>query len=337
VTATPTRRADLVHVLVRPHIAGLLDRLDPRTRLVAGYHLGYWDADGTPSDAGGKGVRATAALLSACATGAPPERGVPAAAAVELAHDFSLLHDDVMDGDARRRNRPTAWAVFGSAQAILAGDALISLAGEALTGSGEPGAVPAVRRLAGDVLRLIGGQAADLDFEQRTEVNLAECLAMATDKTAALMSCACALGALLCDGPPRLVEALSRYGNHLGVAFQLVDDLLGIWGEPDRTGKPVGSDLVTRKKTLPVVWAAGSPTAAGRAFRELYASPGELTDADVDRAAALVEESGAREWARAEADRRTTAAVDELDLDLVPADVRAELTVLAWTMTGRDH
>jgi geranylgeranyl diphosphate synthase type I len=336
-TVMPTRTADPVHQLVEPHMRAMLDLLDPRTRLVAGYHLGYWDAVGAPADGGGKGIRATLALLSARAAGEPPERGVPAAAAVEFAHNFSLLHDDVLDGDVRRRHRPTAWAVFDLSAAILAGDALLSLAQDALTTSGQVGAVPAARRLGDDVRRLIAGQAADLEFERRPEVTLEECLAMAADKTAALLSCSCALGALLCGAAPQLVEALSRFGAHLGVAFQLVDDLLGIWGEPERTGKPVRSDLRTRKKSLPVVRAATSPTAAGTAFRELYAVPRSLTDAELDRAAELIELSGAREWTADEADRRTTAAISELDGVSLPPDVHRELTELARLMTGRDH
>ncbi|MGC9665226.1 polyprenyl synthetase family protein [Planosporangium sp. 12N6] len=336
-TVAPVACLDQVSILVEPRIKELLARLDRRSRLVAAYQLGYCDADGTPSAANGKGIRPALALLSARAASCPPHRGVAAAVAVELAHNFSLLHDDVMDRDAVRRHRPTAWAAFGPANAILAGDALMVLAHEALTDDSSPGSVPATRRLDADVRRLIAGQVADLDFERRDDVCLDECLAMAADKTAALLSCACALGALLCGAPAAVSGGLSRFGSHLGLAFQLVDDLLGIWGRPERTGKPVGSDLRARKKTVPIVHALTSGTPAGEAFQMLYAPTRDLTESDLPLAARLLEESGSRAWTRDEADRHLACALAELTgLDL-PADVHGELVDLAHFVTGRDH
>jgi geranylgeranyl diphosphate synthase type I len=334
-TVELTRSTDQVQTHVEPAIRALVDRLDPGNRLVAGYQLGFWDADGTPAAGRGKGLRPALALLSARAAGAGPEQGVPAAAAVELAHNFSLLHDDVMDRDTERRHRPTAWTVFGVGSAILAGDALIGLAFEAVTDTPRGG--PAAHRLSQDVRRLMMGQSADLDFEHRTDVTIEECLQMAADKTAALLSCACALGALLCDAPPALTEGLSRFGIHLGLAFQLVDDLLGIWGDPRRTGKPVGSDLRARKKSLPAVWAATSDSASGRAFAELYHTPRPLTEDEVALAARLIEATGARDWTERRARRETEAALAELPELALPADVHRELADLTAFVTGRDH
>ncbi|NJC71203.1 polyprenyl synthetase family protein [Planosporangium thailandense] len=336
-TTAPVACFDQVTTLVEPRIKKLLDRLDPHNRLVAAYHLGYCDADGAPATAVGKGLRPALALLSARAAGEPPGPGVPAAVAVELAHNFSLLHDDVMDHDGVRRHRPTAWAVFGPAAAILAGDALLSLAHESLAEADQPGAVRAVARLGADVRRLVAGQAADLDFERRDDVGLDECLAMSADKTGALLSCACALGALLCGAPPALTAGLSRFGSHLGVAFQLVDDLLGIWGDPGRTGKPILSDLRARKKSVPIVHALTSGTAAGDAFRMLYAPIRQLRESDLELAARLLDEAGSRDWTGKEADRQLGRALDELSgLDL-PAAVRSELVDLSYFVTGRDH
>ncbi|MFG2043468.1 polyprenyl synthetase family protein [Dactylosporangium sp. NPDC048998] len=352
-TIAPVACLDQVPTLVEPRIRDLLGRLDPRNRRVAAYHLGYCDADGAPTAAGGKGIRPALALLSARAAGQPPERGVAAAVAVELAHNFSLLHDDVMDQDTLRRHRPTAWAVFGPPAAILAGDALMVLAHDALAGEAHdalgdeahdafagvarPGGAEAIRRLDTDVHRLIAGQAADLEFERRDDVSLDECLAMSADKTAALMSCACALGALLCGAPAAVTRGLSRFGDHLGMSFQLVDDLLGIWGEPGRTGKPVGSDLRARKKSVPIVHALTSGTAAGEALRALYASARELDEADLVLAGRLLEESGSRDWAQTAADRHLTRALDELAALELPAGVHDDLVDLARLVTGRDH
>ncbi|MCX4469462.1 polyprenyl synthetase family protein [Micromonospora sp. NBC_01655] len=334
-TVARSRDMEQIQTLVKPAICALLDRLDPGNRLVGGYQLGYWDADGSPAASHGKGLRPALALLSARATGAEPTAGVPAAAAVELAHNFSLLHDDLMDGDTERRHRPTAWTVFGVGPAILAGDALIGLAYEALVET--PGGCPAARRLALDIRALVAGQAADLDFERRDDVTLDECLRMAEQKTAALLAGACALGAILCGGPPNLIDGLSRFGRHLGLAFQLVDDLLGVWGDPRRTGKPVGSDLRARKRSIPVVRAVTSGQAAGRALAERYRSPQPLTDEDVARVSALIEATGARDWTAQRAAQETERARAELDALDLPDDVRDEFACIATFTTGRDH
>ena len=300
--------------LVRPEIQAALDRLDPHTRLTAGYQLGYWDTTGEPTAGGsGKGLRSALALLSARAVGQPDRAGLPSAVAVELVHNFSLLHDDVIDGDLERRHRATAWSAFGVGPAILAGDALLNLAGDVLSEIPGPSAVAAARCLTVAVRQLIAGQAADMAFERRTDVSLDECLTMARNKTAALLSCSASLGAVLCGGPTPLTLGLARYGDRLGLAFQLVDDLLGIWGEPAVTGKPVLADLRARKKTVTVVRALTAGGPASDQFRELYCASGELSAADLSVAAMLIEETGARDWTVKEADRLLTEALTELD------------------------
>ena len=198
--------------------------------------------------------------------------------AVELVHNFSLLHDDIMDGDTERRHRPTAWTVFGTPAAILAGDALLALAQDILLEDGGPQGRWAARCLLAAVQRLISGQSADMEFEQRHAVSMDECLTMAGDKTAALMACACSIGAIFTGAPPSLAMSLADFGSHTGLAFQLVDDLLGIWGAPEVTGKPVWSDLRTRKKTLPVVAAmAGSATTTWPAESSKTCSPARIS------------------------------------------------------------
>src|SRR5690606_19083925 len=259
--------------------------------------------------------------------------GVPAAVAVELAYHFSLLHDGVAGTDTERPHRPAAWAVFGQPTAVLAGDALLTLAEEVVASA--PGGGVAAARLRSDIRRLIAGQAAELAFTRQDEVDLTECLQMVADKTAALMSCACALGAMLCGGAPARVAGLSRFGTRLGLAFQLVDDLLGIWGDPRRTGKPVGAGLRSRETSLPGGWAMSSGTTAGRRLAELYRRP-NLSDDDVALAARLVEESGARQWTRDRAEQELAAALSELDRLDLPPDVAAELAELATFSTDRD-
>jgi len=320
--------------LVGPAMEAAIARLSPDVRTVAAYHLGMSDADGNPRREGsGKALRPALALLSARAAGAPPERGVTAAVAVELVHNFSLLHDDIMDGDTERRHRPTAWTVFGVGAAILAGDALLALASDLLLESqGEPWAA---RCLSAAVQRLIAGQGADLAFEKRGDVTLAECLDMAGDKTAALMACACTIGAVHVGAPPELAMGLAGFGGHVGLAFQLTDDLLGIWGAPDVTGKPVRADLRARKKSLPVVAALGSGTAAGDELAALLARPEPLDEDHLLHAADLVVAAGGRQWAENEADKQLAAANQCLADVSLPADVHGEFTAIAEFITAR--
>ncbi|MFC7648633.1 polyprenyl synthetase family protein [Streptosporangium lutulentum] len=131
---------------------------------------------------------------------------------MELVHAFSLLHDDIMDADRMRRHRPTAWTVFGCSAAILAGDVLLSLAGELLLDGDTPGHVRAARTLAVATRELVAGQALDLEFEQRSDVSLDECRQMATRKTGSLLACACSIGATAVDGPAPLIAALAAFG-----------------------------------------------------------------------------------------------------------------------------
>lgn len=323
---------------VEPALRAAVARLDPANRAVAEYHLGYVDASGQPvSDPGGKGVRGALSLLSARAAGADAGVGVPAAVACELVHNFSLLHDDIMDADTTRRHRATAWTVFGTSAAILAGDAMLGLATEVLAEAVSPTVPWAVRCLSAATRRLIAGQAADLEFESEASVDLERCRQMAAGKTGALLACSASLGSVLADAPAALTMSLADFGYHVGMAFQLVDDLLGIWGAPERTGKPVASDLASRKKSLPVVAAlvAGGPAADRLA--ELYGRDGTLSGAELAEAADAVQRAGGRDWAQAEAERETAAALGilaELPIDDL---VRGDLVAVTKMLCGRDH
>ncbi|NYD49685.1 geranylgeranyl diphosphate synthase type I [Actinomadura luteofluorescens] len=313
------------------------DRLDPWTRRVVAYHLGWTDENGEPAAAGGKALRPALALLSARAAGASEETALPGAVAVEFVHAFSLLHDDIMDGDRTRRHRPAAWTVFGPSAAILGGDALMALAENLLLERRTRGAHWAARALTAATQRLITGQALDIGFEQRDDVALDECLAMAADKTGALLACACSIGAMLAEGPTRLVAGLTGFGAETGLAFQLVDDLLGIWGSPDTTGKPVLADLRARKKSLPVVYALNAGRPESRRLAALYADPGPPSEDALREMARLVEAAGARDWAAAEAARRVAAAGRHLDDSGMDGSVAAEFRDIALFVTSRDH
>jgi geranylgeranyl diphosphate synthase, type I len=323
--------------LVGPAISDAVARLSPDVHAVAAYHLGLTDAQGrTTGQSGstGKALRPALALLSARAAGVSAARGVVPAVAVELVHNFSLLHDDIMDGDTQRRHRPTAWTAFGVGAAILAGDALLVLAQDILLET-PPYGMWAARCLSAAVQRLIAGQGADLAFERRDDVTVTECLEMAGNKTAALMSCACSIGVVYVGAPASLAMSLSGFGAHAGLAFQLADDLLGIWGAPEVTGKPVGSDLQARKKSVPIVAALTSGTVAGSELAELLANPDPLTDDEVRQAAKLVEAAGGREQTEAMADAELASALNCLAEAEIPDDVREEFAAIAEFITAR--
>ncbi|MGW3423884.1 polyprenyl synthetase family protein [Streptomyces phaeochromogenes] len=320
-----------------PVLREAVDCLHPQARIVVGYHLGWWDAHGRPVTAGwGKAVRPALVLLSARALGARSGTGAHCAAAVQLAHDSSLLHDDIIDRDDTRRHRPAAWRVFGVAGALLGGDAMLALAVSLVQHDGP--SRPATAALNEAVQEFIGGQFEDIDFEERAEVSLAECTTMAARKTGALMGAACRLGALTGGADEVQAAELGSFGRSLGLAFQHVDDLLGIWGDPGATGKPAGADLHARKKSLPVVAALGSDGREAAELAELYARDPALDDADIlRRAASLVERAGGRQRVGGLARRHLTEALDHLDATRLPAsDTRPLRTLAAW-LALRDH
>ena len=299
--------------LVDPALQGYVDGLHPAMREISRFHFGWDDNAGS-----GKAVRPALAVLGARAVGASGDEPVviDAACAVEFIHNFSLLHDDIMDKDRTRRHRPTAWTVYGVDQALLAGCALHTLAFELMARQGASNALDALAR---SVQLLIAGQSDDLYLADRQDVTVDQCLTMEHGKTASLISVSAALGAIawygdaLTPAAQAKTELLAEYGYHLGMAFQLVDDMLGIWGETERTGKPVAADLRARKRSAPVVAALTSGTREGERLAALLAAPGELSDEDVALAAKLVEESGGRAWTREHADQHTSAALQRLD------------------------
>jgi geranylgeranyl diphosphate synthase, type I len=328
---------------VEPALRAAVDTLPSSMQHIANYHFGWSNEYGRPEQAtgvkalGGKAMRPTLVLLSAQAVGGIPAAAVPAAVAVELAHNFSLLHDDVMDGDVTRRHRPTAWSVFGMNAAILAGDALLALALDVLAASGHPAAMDGIRMLIAAVQDLVEGQSTDVALERRVEVELAECERMAKQKTGALMRCACAVGASFGGGSPEQVQCLRGFGEHLGLAFQHVDDLLGIWGDPAVTGKSVYSDLRSRKKSLPVVSALTSGTLAGLELARLYHRDQPLSDTDLVHAAELIDIAGGRAWSQSQVDDLLTQAMRDLQAAKPAARAAEELGALAQLTTRRDH
>jgi geranylgeranyl diphosphate synthase type I len=311
--------------LVSPAIDDAVARLSPELRPPVAHHL----------EGGGKRVRAALVLLSAAAAGAPEETGIVGAAAIELIHNFSLIHDDIIDEDRERRHRPTTWAEFGVGTAIIAGDALSTLALQILLEDPTPERVAATASLAAANQAMIAGQAEDMAFESRPSVSVAECLRMEQGKTGALLSCAASLGAILAGAPATTVDALAGFGTHLGTVFQAVDDMLGIWGDPAVTGKPVGSDLLRRKKTLPVATALEEGGPGASELSSLLA--GRPDERAVLRAAALLDGMGIRARMQVFADEHLDRAATALQRAPLRPGPAAELLAVAHFVAARDR
>lgn len=249
----------------------------------------------------GKRLRSRLVLEVAEEEGGRVKEAIEAACAVEIIHEFSLIHDDIEDGDRLRRGRETVWSRFGLAHGINAGDALCSVAYLTLLGGGTSSAERKLamhRVLLAAHLAMCGGQGRDISFETEPRVTMEDYRAMIGGKTAALFSAACELGALAVGAGGERSDAYARLGMAYGIAFQIEDDVLGTWGDPAQTGKPCGADLRKRKWTFPVVWALGGPPSEARdAIAAAYAKGTELTPADVDGVIRALDLLGARDAA----------------------------------------
>ncbi len=280
------------------------------------YHLGWLDADLQPAPApAGKRIRPMLCLLACAAAGGDPQVAVPAAAGLELLHNFSLIHDDIEDTSPTRHHRPTAWMIWGMPQACNAGDGMFSLAHLAfhrLAGRGVPLVVvlQAQRVFAETCRTLTEGQYLDMSFETRLDVTPPDYFRMIAGKTAALLAASPEIGALVAGAKPEVVAAYRRYGAALGQAFQIQDDILGIWGDEALTGKSAASDILSKKKSLPVVYGLSHPDVRD-ALRALYTGPA-FTAGDVARVLALLDAAGARAYAEAQALVATHEAHDAL-------------------------
>jgi len=330
---------------------------DPRHAGLFGmlrYHLGWADTSFNPCQARtGKRVRPVLCLLACEACGGDWEQALPAGAAIELAHNFSLIHDDIEDRDETRRGRPTVWALWGEAQGINAGDTLFALAQLALVRLSER-AVPATTVVA--ALRLFNrtcvalttGQYLDIGFERCDSVSVADYLAMVEGKTGALVACACEMGGLIAEAPDPSTDSghspstgsgrsarrehLHSFGHHLGLAFQMRDDVLGIWGDPSTTGKPVGSDIARRKKSLPILHGLERSAA----LRALLAQD-TLSAADVRRATSLLQKTDSREYTEQLAQEHHAQALAALEKAGLQGPAAQSLHELAQRLLDREQ
>jgi geranylgeranyl diphosphate synthase type I len=291
------------------------------------YHMG-WTGEGAGPEATGKRIRPLMVLLCTSATGGDWNKALPAAAAVELVHNFSLVHDDIQDNSPKRRGRDTAWTIWGAPMAINIGDALFVTSSQAIIDLKEnyPAEIilQAAEILHSTCLELTRGQFLDMSFEERTDLTTDDYWPMIAGKTAALLSACCHLGALLGGADQSKQDAYRSFGQYLGLAFQVQDDILGIWGNEAVTGKSAASDLVEGKNSLPVL--AG--LAANGKFAERWRK-GWIEKEEVETLANLLAKEGAYEMAHNASTQMTDLALlnlREADPQGEPGDALYDLT-----------
>ncbi len=303
---------------------------------VARYVMGWEDENGKELVTGGKRIRPALCVFAAQLFGGNVRDALPGAVAVELIHNFSLVHDEVQDHDAERHHRPTVWALKGEGQAINAGDFLITRAFDALlSGEGAPERRTAALKVLNEAMaRMIAGQWADISFESRVSVEPNEYLGMIRGKTGALLGAPLAMGALLAGADTGQATRLQQWGETVGLAFQVQDDYLGIWGDPNLTGKSNVNDIVRKKKTLPIVH--GMSADRGTVIRELYKRE-SLGAEDISRVVSVLEESGSDAFAKSEAERLVADANQMLADFELPASALQQLREVGTYLVERDR
>ena len=289
------------------------------------YYMGWADESGAPMQAmTGKAVRPTLCLFGCEAVGGTVSAAIPAAAALEFIHNFSLVHDDIQDEDETRHNRKTIWAVWGKPKALVSGNVLRIVADTTLHGLARQGldsdrALGAVALLTESYLEMIEGQYMDMAFEGRHDIGMDDYLLMISRKTGALIRCSLNLGALVGADDPQTTAAFRECGRALGYVFQIRDDVLGVWGDEKITGKPVGADIRRKKNSYPAVYAMEAAESEDRAtLSRIYEKP-ELDDDDVKSALEIMEKIGVRDRAQSEAAEWADAAIQSIaHLELSP-------------------
>lgn len=308
------------------------------------YHVGLADESLQPAKTtSGKRLRPMLCLLCCEAAGGDPELALPAATAVELIHNFSLVHDDIEDVSHFRRGRRAVWDIWGQAHGINVGDGLFVLARLTLHGLVDRG-LPLDRCQAVTMaldracLSLCEGQYLDMSFEERTDVHLDQYLEMIRKKTASLLAGAAQSGAIIANGSRALIDAYHQFALNLGLAFQIQDDILGIWGDEQVTGKSAATDIRDRKKTLPIVYAISDSHWADDAseLAELYGRNSSLDGPAVSSVLAILDRIGARQYAEESAERYYNRALDSLSQTGTENAALSHLRELAASLLGRE-
>ena len=308
------------------------------------YHMGWLDEEFRPTDANtGKAVRPALCLFACEAVGGDWNRAIPAAASIELIHNFSLIHDDIQDGDTVRHHRPTLWYCWGHSHGVNAGAAMNVLAHLALFQNGAA-PLPATtglevsRILTNACAQMIEGQVLDLSYEQRASVCVEDYLLMIGKKTGALLESALHIGAVIGSRNEATIEGMRRFGKGVGLLFQVRDDILGAWGLEEATGKPAASDLHRRKKSLPVVHALwnAKDSPSGQRFAEIYGSKEPLSETDVADLFTSMDEVKSNDFCQQIVREQAAQTLEELNVIELPPSTRQECQELVTFLAERD-
>jgi geranylgeranyl diphosphate synthase type I len=298
------------------------------------YHMG-WEGEGAGPEATGKRIRPILVLLTTQAAGGDWQRALPGAAAVELIHNFSLIHDDIEDNSPLRRGRPTLWTQWGIPLAINTGDAMFTLAHLTLLKLAETTnsriTLAATNVMQETCLLLTQGQHLDISYEDEKTLPIQAYWPMVSGKTAALLSACTEIGALVADADEERRAAYRQFGHDLGLAFQALDDILGIWGDAAKIGKSNASDLVAGKKSLPVLYGL---TQNGIFAQRWLAGP--ITPAEIPDLADQLEIEGARDYTQTEANRLTDSALKALEQAQPQGEAGKALIQLAHKLLQRE-
>jgi geranylgeranyl diphosphate synthase type I len=319
----------------RTHPAQLYDMMK--------YHLGWLDEDLRKVEQyRGKRFRPTLCLLVYNSLSGVYDKALPAAAAIELIHNFSLIHDDIEDMDEERRHKATVWKLWGISQAINVGDGMHVLANLAALRLADIGVtsekvVEVMKILNETIITLCEGQYLDMSFEERLDITIDMYLDMIRRKTAALVEASAWIGATLATEDESRIESFRNFGRSIGLAFQIIDDIIGIWEKAEQTGKPKASDIRNRKKTLPILYSMEMASEEDRKLlRELYSRP-HLTDEEVEQVLGILEASGAYEFSRKMAEDYEKEALAALQKTGIREDAMADIKALAEFLIRRKY
>ena len=307
------------------------------------YYMGWVDENGRPHEAmEGKALRPTLCLFACEAVGGALEMAMPSAVALEFIHNFSLIHDDIQDRDEIRHNRKTLWAVWGDPKALVAGNVLRVVADECLhqlldSGLDYDRALAAGTLLTEAYLEMIEGQYLDLQFEGRHDISMSDYLNMISRKTGALIRCSLNLGAVVGAQEQGVGDAFKESGRAMGYVFQIIDDVLGVWGNEETTGKPVGADIRRKKNSYPVVYTMGKANDKDRKMLNEIYEKDELDDSDVDSVLAVMDRLDVKNQARQEAEKYANVALESLAPVELSREARQEVEDLAHFLLVRDR
>ena len=339
VTALQQRFTHDIQATLREAIAGSESELSPLLR----YHLGWETKDGQPStEGGGKALRPLLCLAACDLAGGDWRKALPAAAALELVHNFSLVHDDIQDRDATRHGRETLWAIHGEPKAVSAGNAMRVIADKTLMSLAGGGLAPEVAidvaaELTERYLEMIEGQYMDMSFETSDDVTVDQYLDMVGRKTGALIESAMYIGALVATGNIDAARAFGACGRRLGLAFQIRDDYLAVWGDPDATGKAVGADIRRKKKSMPVVHLFQRSSGEDRDWLvEAYAGGGEVAGQDVERILELLDQVGTPDYVQAAASAHAAEAVEAIHATGLGGEAERTMKAMAEFFVTRE-